>query len=164
MTTFVRRLLLCLCLAVLPATAEELHGKVVGVTDGDTITVLDADKGQHKIRLAGIDAPEKNQPFGQRSKESLAELVAGKDVTVVTHKQDRHGRDVGQVLLDGRDVNRVQVERGMAWFYRQYQRELRPEDRALYESAETDAKEKRLGLWRDKTPVPPWEWRKGQGR
>lgn len=160
MTTFVRRLLLCLCLAVLPAAAAELHGKVVGVTDGDTITVLDADKVLHTIRLAGIDAPEKKQAFGQRAKQSLAELVAGKYVTVVTHKQDRYGRDVGKVLIDGWDVNLMQIERGMGWFYRQYQRELTPEDRGLYESAEMDAKEQRRGLWREKAPEPPWEWRK----
>lgn len=164
MPPFLRWLLLCLSLTALPAAAEQLHGRVVRVADGDTITVLDAGKTQHKIRLAGIDAPEKSQAYGQRSKQSLAELVADKTVVVETHKQDRYGRAVGKVLLDGRDVNLVQVERGMAWFYRQYQQELTAQDRALYESAESVAKEHRRGLWQDKAPAPPWDWRKAQRR
>ncbi len=88
---------------------------VVHVADGDTITVLDAGKVQHKVRLAGIDAPEKAQPFGQRSRESLADLVAGRTVIVETHKKDRYGRYVGKVILNSRDVNLEQIRRGMAW-------------------------------------------------
>ncbi len=105
------------------AHAETITGRVVGVVDGDTITVLDADKVQHKIRLSGIDAPEKKQPFGNRSKESLSALAFDKTVNVETSKRDRYGRQIGKVLVNGRDVNPVQVERGMASFYRQYQRE-----------------------------------------
>lgn len=142
--------------------AETVTGQVVGVTDGDTITVLDADKVQHKIRLAGIDAPEKKQAFGNRSKESLSDLVFDKTVNVETDKRDRYRREIGKVLVNGRDVNLVQVERGMAWFYRQYQREQSPNDRKLYEAAEDTAKAGKLGLWRDTDPVPPWEWRKGR--
>ena len=108
----------------------------MGVADGDTITVLDANKVQLKIRLAGIDAPEKAQAFGNRSKESLSELVFDKTVAVETTKRDKYGRQIGKVLVDGRDVNLVQVERGMAWFYRQYQREQSPNDQRLYEAAE----------------------------
>ncbi len=88
---------------------------VVHVADGDTITVLDAGKVQHKVRLAGIDAPEKAQPFGQRSRESLEDLVAGRTVIVETHKKDRYGRYVGKVILNSRDVNLEQIRRGMAW-------------------------------------------------
>ena len=117
------------------ANAETITGLVVGVSDGDTITVLDANKVQHKIRLAGIDAPEKKQAFGNRSKESLSALAFDKTVNVETDKQDRYGRQVGKVLVNGQDVNLVQVERGMAWFYRQYQREQSPNDRRLYEAA-----------------------------
>jgi endonuclease YncB( thermonuclease family) len=138
--------------------AETVTGRVVGVADGDTITVLDGDKVQHKIRLAGIDAPEKKQPFGNRSKESLSELTY-KTVTVETDKRDKYGRQVGKVLVNGQDVNLVQVERGMAWFYRQYQREQSPNDRRLYEAAEDAAKADRRGLWHDAGPVPPWEFR-----
>jgi len=114
------------------AHAENITGRVVSVADGDTITLLDADKVQHKIRLAGIDAPEKKQSFGNRSKESLSELAYDKAVTVETDKRDKYGRQVGKVLVNGQDVNLVQVERGMAWFYRQYQREQSPNDRRLY--------------------------------
>jgi endonuclease YncB( thermonuclease family) len=139
--------------------AATITGQVVGVADGDTITVLDADKVQHKIRLAGIDAPEKKQPFGNRSKESLSDMVFDKTVNVETEKRDRYGRQIGKVLVNGQDVNLVQVERGMAWFYRQYQREQSPNDRKLYEGAEDSAKAARRGLWRDVDPVPPWDFR-----
>ena len=141
------------------AHAETITGRVVGVADGDTITVLDADKVQHKIRLAGIDAPEKKQAFGNRSKESLSALAFDKTVNVETDKRDRYGRQIGKVLVNGQDVNLVQVERGMAWFYRQYQREQSPNDRRLYEAAEAAAKADKRGLWHDAGPVPPWEFR-----
>jgi endonuclease YncB( thermonuclease family) len=142
--------------------AETIVGHVVGVADGDTITVLDARKVQHKIRLAGIDAPEKAQPFGNRSKESLSELAFDKDASVETEKLDRYGRSVGKVLVNGRDVNLVQVERGMAWFYRQYQREQSPGDRKLYDAAEASAKMDKRGLWHDADPMPPWDYRKSK--
>lgn len=155
-----RKALLCLVLALAcTAYAETVTGRVVGVADGDTITVLDADKVQHKIRLAGIDAPEKKQSFGNRSKESLSDLVFDKTVNVETEKRDRYGRQIGKVLVNGQDVNLVQVERGMAWFYRQYQREQSPNDRRLYEAAEDAAKADKRGLWHDAGPVPPWEFR-----
>ncbi len=146
----------------LAANAETITGRVVGVADGDTITVLDGDKVQHKIRLAGIDAPEKKQPFGNRSKESLSELAFDKTVAVETTKRDKYGRQIGKVLVNGRDVNLVQVERGMAWFYRQYQREQSPNDQRLYEAAEDAARANKRGLWRDAAPVPPWEFRQKQ--
>lgn len=144
--------------------AETITGQVVGVADGDTITVLDADKVQHKIRLAGIDAPEKKQAFGNRSKESLSDLVFDKTVNVETDKRDRYGREIGKVLVNGQDVNLVQVERGMAWFHRQYQREQSPNDRKLYEAAEDAAKAGKRGLWRDTDPVPPWEFRQNKSK
>ena len=146
------------------ANAETITGRVVGVADGDTITVLDADKVQHKIRLSGIDAPEKKQAFGNRSKESLSELAVDKTVNVETSKRDRYGRQIGKVLVNGRDVNLVQVERGMAWFYRQYQRDQSPNDRRLYEAAEDAAKADKRGLWRDAEPVPPWEFRRNKSK
>jgi len=144
------------------ANAETITGRVVGVADGDTITVLDADKVQHKIRLAGIDAPEKKQAFGNRAKESLSELTFDKTVNVETSKRDRYGRQIGKVLVNGRDVNLVQVERGMGWFYRKYQGEQSISDRRLYEAAEDAAKAGKRGLWRDADPVPPWEFRRNK--
>ena len=157
--------LACLLLALACAAhAETVTGRVVGVADGDTITVLDADKAQHKIRLAGIDAPEKKQAFGNRSKESLSDLVFDKTVNVETKKRDRYGRQIGKVLVNGQDVNLVQIERGMAWFYRQYQREQSPNDRKLYEAAEDSAKAAKRGLWRDIDPVPPWNFRHNKSK
>ncbi len=144
------------------AHAETITGRVVGVADGDTITVLDADKVQHKIRLSGIDAPEKKQAFGNRSKESLSDLAFDKTVNVETSKRDKYGRQIGKVLVNGRDVNLVQVERGMAWFYRQYQREQSPNDQRLYEAAEDAAKAEKQGLWHDADPVAPWEFRRNK--
>ena len=102
----------------LPSLAADVFGKVVSVADGDTITVLDDTKVQHKIRLAGIDAPERKQPFGQRAKEQLSDLVFGKTVQVETEKVDRYGRQIGKVLIDGRDANLAMVTSGMAWHYK----------------------------------------------
>ena len=154
--------LLGLLLVACTAHAETVIGRVVGVADGDTLTVLDADYVQHKIRLAGIDAPEKRQAFGNRSKQSLSDLAFDKTVTVETTKRDRYGRQIGKVLVNGRDVNLIQVEQGMAWFYREYQREQSRNDRKLYESAEDAAKAQRRGLWLDPEPVAPWDFRKNR--
>ena len=160
--------MLVLCL-VFQVQADALLGKVINVAYGDTITVLDDTNIQHKIRLAGIDALEKKQAFGNRSKESLFDLVFDKTVNVETEKRDRYGRQVGKVLVNGRDVNGrdvnlVQVERGMAWLYRQYQHEQSPNDRKLYEAAEDAAKAGKRGLWRDVEPIPPWDFRHNKSK
>ena len=109
--------LLALCL-VFQVQADSLLGKVINVADGDTITVLDDTSTQHKIRLSGIDAPEKRQAFGNIFKQSLADLVAGQSVAVEWAKVDRYGRKLGNVLLAGLDSNLVQVKRRMAWHYK----------------------------------------------
>ena len=140
--------------------AANIDGIVVGVADGDTVTVLDADKVQHKIRLSGIDAPEKSQAYGNQSKESISDLVYFKAVTVETEKKDRYGRDVGKVLVNGVDVNLEQVQRGFAWHYKAYEREQSANDRKLYDLTENEARAARRGLWRDAEPIPPWEFRK----
>lgn len=140
--------------------AETIQGKVVRVADGDTITILDQSKTQHKIRLSGIDAPEKGMPFGQKSKQHLSDLVAGKPVLVETTKVDRYGRNVGKVIVDGWDANLAQIEAGFAWHYKDYQREQSRADRLAYSQAEERAREARKGLWMDPEPVPPWNWRR----
>lgn len=121
----IRLIALPLLLALAPAWAATLEGRVVGVADGDTITVLDSAKTQHRVRLAGIDAPEKKQAFGTRSRENLARWVHRRDVIVEWHKRDRYGRLVGVVFVDGHDVNLEQVRAGFAWWYRQYAKEQR---------------------------------------
>jgi endonuclease YncB( thermonuclease family) len=149
--------------------ALTIEGQVVHVADGDTITVLDSDNEQHRVRLAGIDAPEKGQPFGNASRKKLRNLVAGKEVRVELEKYDRYGRIVGKVWVTppdcptcGKmlDVGLAQITSGMAWWFRRYSHEQSPEDQERYEFAEQEAKAKKIGLWQDKTPVPPWEFRR----
>lgn len=142
--------------------ADTLQGRVVGVTDGDTVTVLDDSNIQFKIRLMGIDAPEKKQPFGTKSKESLSALVFNKQVAVEYKKRDKYGRIVGKILVDGIDANLEQVKVGLAWHYKKYMKEQTVADRAGYSQAEDMAKEERCGLWVDANPIPPWDWRKNK--
>lgn len=141
------------------AHAEVLFGRVVGVSDGDTITVLDDNKQRHVIRLMGIDAPEKAQAFGQKAKESLSELVFDRDVSVTWFKRDRYGRTVGQVRLDDTDVCLEQIKLGLAWHYKQYQREQSEDDRSRYADAEKEARSARIGLWVDDKPTEPSKFR-----
>jgi endonuclease YncB( thermonuclease family) len=136
-----------------------ITGRVVGISDGDTITVLAAGNQQLKVRLDGIDAPESSQAFGAKSKQSLSELLYGRTVTVTGSKTDRYGRTVGNVSVDGRDIGLAQIERGNAWFYRQYAGELGGDRARDYEQAERRARADRRGLWADRKPVEPWEWR-----
>ena len=142
------------------AHAEVLLGHVVGVSDGDTITVLDDNKQRHVIRLMGIDAPEKTQAFGQKAKESLSELVFNKEVSVTWFKRDRYRRTVGQVYVDDTDVCLEQIKRGMAWHYKQYEREQFVEDRSSYATAEEQARMIKMGLWNDYSPLSPNTFRK----
>ena len=144
----------------LPSSAAELIGRVVSVSDGDTITVLDASKVQHRVRLTGIDAPESKQAFGSRSRESLADLVAGKQVQVQWEKRDRFDRVLGQVTTkDGTDANLAQIERGMAWHFTRFSNTRPIQESRSYAAAQRSAQEQRIGLWRDKSPIAPWDWR-----
>jgi endonuclease YncB( thermonuclease family) len=141
---------------------------VLEVADGDTITLGTADDRELEIRLAGIDAPEHGQAFGEASRQSLRALVLGKSVRVEFDKSDQYGRLVGKVWVQPQDcrgcghtldANLAQLTVGLAWWYRHYAEEQPEEDRARYEFAEREARAKRAGLWRDANPVPPWEWR-----
>jgi endonuclease YncB( thermonuclease family) len=142
--------------------ASTLQGKVVHVADGDTITILDASNTQHKIRLQGIDAPEKAQAFGQKSKQSLYQMIHNKQVTIEFRKKDKYGRTVGKVVFNGLDVCLEQIKLGMAWHYKQYESEQTKEDREIYAQAEISARANAIGLWKDKQPIPPWEFRRQQ--
>lgn len=152
----------CLFLFSLAAFADQIQGKVVGVADGDTLTVLDEQKTQHKIRLMGIDAPEKGQPYGDASKRSLSDLAFGQLVVVDYNKRDRYGRIIGKVIQNGKDLNVEQVKRGLAWHYKQYQNEQELDDRSLYANEEYLAQRDRRGLWADKEPVAPWDYRRAK--
>jgi len=133
--------------------------KVVKVTDGDTVHVLDQTKTKHKIRLGGIDAPEKKQAFGQKSKQNLSGLIAGKNVEVEYSKRDRYGRIIGKLVHQGQDVNLLQIKHGYAWHYKYYQKDQSKLDRVLYSSAEIEAKAETIGLWAAPA-TPPWEFRR----
>jgi endonuclease YncB( thermonuclease family) len=137
--------------------------KVVKVTDGDTVHVLDRSTERHKIRLSGIDAPEKSQAFGNKSTNNLASYIAGKSIEVEYDKRDRYGRIVGKLLLNGQDINLQQVKDGFAWHYKHYQKEQSKLDQVLYGSAEIEARNKRIGLW-SVPALPPWEYRKKRSK
>lgn len=149
------RLLLAISL-LLPSLADAgtITGKVVKVLDGDTIDILTREKKTERIRLNGIDAPEKGQAYGKNAKQFVLDLAALKIVTVTVVDTDRYGRSVGNVILpDGRNLNREIVKAGYAWWYRKYS-----SDTSLGK-LEAEAKAGRRGLWNDKSPMPPWEWR-----
>jgi endonuclease YncB( thermonuclease family) len=156
---------LCVILTFpIDVSAEAITGRVIGVASGDTIIILDDSNIKYKIRLSGIDAPEKAQPYGDVSAKSLSGLVYGKEVDVEWLKLEKtHHRAVGKVLLNGVDINLEQVKLGMAWFFLHYQNEQPAQDRIDYANAQTSAEDKQIGLWADKNPTPPWEFRK-QGR
>ena len=140
--------------------AEELIGKVIKVSDGDTITVLDSNNQKHKIRLKGIDAPESQQVYGDISTQSLSKLVYDKEVLVTWDKKDKYYRILGKVIVDGRDVNYEQLKKGLAWYYKQYEKDLSDEDRKKYSEAEEWARNYTEGLWADSNSIPPWEFRR----
>ena len=139
--------------------AATLVGRVVAVSDGDTITVLDADAKQHRVRLEGIDAPERGQAFHDRSRQNLAAMVQGRPVSVEWTKRDRYGRVVGRVFADGHDVNLLQIEMGYAWHFKPYAKEQEAQAREAYAAAEEEARAVARGLWSGAAPVPPGEWR-----
>jgi endonuclease YncB( thermonuclease family) len=151
------RLLLGILLLLLagspPLIADTLTGRVVGIADGDTISLLDKTQGLTKIRLHQIDAPEKKQDFGQRSKQSLSDLIYGKEVRIEVADIDKYGRTVGKIWLGPMDINLEQVKRGMAWVYEKYATE------PTYFAAERAARMSRIGLWNQPNPQPPWEYR-----
>jgi endonuclease YncB( thermonuclease family) len=171
MTVCHRCLLLVLLALGMPPAGADILGKVVAVSDGDTIKILDDNRVQYKIRLTGIDAPEKGQPFGNASRKHLAFLVAGKAVRIETSKNDRYGRVLGKVWVQPADcpgcgktlnANLEQILAGMAWWYQDYARDQPAQDRGRYESAVIEARKRKLGLWSEPDPIPPWAWRRGQ--
>jgi endonuclease YncB( thermonuclease family) len=158
--------LLVLCAS--PTRAETLDGHIVSISDGDTLTLL-VGREEHRIRIAGIDAPEHFQPYGNRSRTRLSQYAYKQDVRAECYKMDVYGRDICKVWVQpfdcsacgkSLDVGLAQVSEGMAWWDRNHASEQSAEDRRRYESAEAVAKLSSLGLWRDPEPVPPWAWRR----
>lgn len=164
-----RYVLLGLLLQATPLLAATLAGKASEVSDGASVTVTDNAGTQRKVRLAAIDTPETRQPYAKESRQHLTDMVLGKAVKVEWHKQDRYGRIVGKLTLlsppcascpKTLDAGLAQLEAGLAWWDRETRREQSLSDQGYYEYAEFDAKARRIGLWQDPAPVPPWEWRK----
>ena len=154
---------LLLVLLAPPARAAEMSGRVVGVIDGDTIDVLMPGFQVVRVRLAGIDAPERGQAFGSASKAALSELVFARQVVVQWTKRDRYERLVGKVTVSGADANLAMLTRGLAWHYARFEAEQERADRAAYAQAEREARAQRRGLWADARPVAPWDHRKARG-
>ena len=153
---FIALTLCCLLVGSSPSLGTEFTGKVVGVQDGDTLTVRQDGGFAIRIRLWGIDAPEKGQAQSNAAKRHLSSLAYGKRVKVLVRDTDRYGRAVAEIILpDGRNVNQEMVRAGYAWWFRKYA----PNDRAL-EDLETEARKAKRGLWADPHAVPPWEYRR----
>jgi micrococcal nuclease len=145
--------LIIVLILFIPSFLHAFEGKVVSVSDGDTIKVMKDDK-QVKIRLAAIDCPEKKQPYGQKAKQFTADMVAGKVVKVWQTDTDRYGRIIGFVFVGDKNLNKELLSAGLAWHYKQYSRD--PELAKL----EFQARSANRGLWAEPDPVPPWEWRR----
>lgn len=144
-----------LLVLLLVAPQVERHGKVVAVLDGDTIEILDSENKTYRIRLNGIDCPEKAQAFGQKAKQFTSDQCFGKNVKILVHSTDRYGREIGDVVLeDGTVLNEELVASGYAWHYKQYSND------PVLAQLELEARKKKLGLWVDPNPVPPWEYRR----
>lgn len=144
------------------AHGETLTGFISAITDGDTLVLLDDQKSTHKIRVNGIDAPEKAQAFGAKSTAHLGSLAFNRTAVADCPKTDRYGRKVCKVVVDGQDVGLAQIRAGMAWWFERYKADQTPEDRETYAGAEAGARQQRVGLWVDRSPMAPWEWRKGR--
>ena len=150
----VRLLILFLLVFADPLSAAIQTGLCIGVSDGDTLTLLTRGKEQIKVRLQGIDAPERRQDFGQRARQKLSSLLYGKQLTVYVSSHDRYGRCVGKVYAGTLNASEEMVRCGLAWHYVRYA----PNDDSLA-AAEREARERRLGLWAQPQPIPPWQWR-----
>ena len=126
-------------------------------TKSHVVVAKVGDQVKTKIRLYGIDAPERDQAYYRQAKDALAGMTAGQTVGVAVVEQDQYGRTVGTIYLDGKNINRAMVQRGYAWWYRRYAKYNRP-----LQEAEKYAQAQKLGLWSDPDPIPPWEWRRGR--
>ena len=145
-----------------PAHAEMITGRVISIADGDTLTLLDALNREHQISLAGIDAPELAQAFGQQAKTSLAALALDQQATANCNKRGRLPHEICTVSVDGKDIGLEQIRIGMAWWYWQNAAGLTVQTQTNYRQAEFNAKIHRLGFWNSNNPTPPWVWRHGR--
>lgn len=142
------------------SSAGIVISNILYVVDGDTIHIKDKDEWK-KIRLQGIDAPEKDQAFGKESMRVLANcLYKAKKIRIEWTEKDKYGRLLGKVLVDETDCNLSQIKQGYAWHYKFYQKDQTDLDRQLYSNAEIESRKSKIGLWKEKCPTPPWDWRR----
>lgn len=151
-----KHLLLILLFFPIFLSAHTLRGKIVRVSDGDTIVLIDSTNTQHRVRLDGIDCPEKGQPFGRKATDFVKQLTTGKEIVVEWEKKDRYKRILGVVYADGLNVNKELLKNGLAWHYKHFN-----QDKELAE-LEQQAKDKKLNIWSEKNPIEPYQWRKGK--
>ena len=138
----------------IPVSSQTLEGKVVGITDGDTFKLLVQDSILHRIRVANIDCPEKNQPFSAKAKQFTSDAIFGKIVKVNVLSTDRYGRFIGGTTYnDSLILNRDLLKNGLAWHFVRYSNDM------TLEELELTARKKKIGLWQEESPIPPWEWR-----
>jgi micrococcal nuclease len=148
-------LLLLLSCSIL--NAQRIYGKVVGITDGDTFKLLEKDSILHKVRVANIDCPERRQPFSNRAKQFTSDAIFSKEIRIEVINKDRYGRLVAHVIYDrAYQLSAELVKNGYAWNYDKYS------DDEILIDLENIARKKKVGLWSDPSPIPPWEWRKGR--
>jgi len=138
---------------------EIITGKVIGVSDGDTITLLNAKREQIKVRLTGIDCPEKAQAFGNRAKKELSDKVFSQNVKVELRGKDKYGRSLGIVKIGDEDINEYLISQGVAWHFKKYAKTQPAEEASRYARAEELARQSKKGLWIQDNPIPPWEFR-----
>lgn len=136
--------------------------RIVSVSDGDSLTLIASDEQTYKIRLQGIDAPEKKQPYGQACTQQLRHMSATKKPQVTLYKKDRYARLVAKIVIDGKDVALEQLKQGCAWHYKAYAKEQSAADQKAYARAEQQARQSKRGLWQDKRPQAPWDYRAAQ--
>lgn len=147
------KIFLLLFLFSITVSAQTYSAKIIGITDGDTVSILFNNKKQ-SIRLAHIDTPERNQPFGSKAKQFLSEKIFGKTVTVViTDRPDRNGRWIAEIFYNNQNINKELVRNGLAWHYKKYSKNVN------YAELEFRARKRKIGLWKDPNPVEPWNWR-----
>lgn len=146
-------LVLIFVLLSLLCSAQRFTVKVVSITDGDTFIALNNDNLQLKIRVYGIDAPEKKQAFGSKSKDFLSSLIFGKYITIDVKSKDKYGRYIANVYSEGKDVSLLMIHEGMAWHFTKF------DDNEVYEAAQMKARKAKRGLWADPSPIAPWDFR-----
>ena len=164
---YLKRLSIVMLFLLSPYCFADFNAKVVKIIDGDTIDVLDGNNQKLRIRLLGIDAPELKQYFGYESSFYLNKILNGKFVTIFSSPDKNkpytlgyYKRIIGKVVLNGKDINLEMIKKGMAWHFKKYKKNQPIGERHSYNIAENEAREKKIGLWFEENPLPPWKWRK----